>query len=101
MTGLGKRPGAIRRPVVSHDALYLHPVIPEEAQGVYQETRGRIAQLIGMDLHVGQAAGIIHAYMQEVPASPDAFLPAIARDSMPQTTESTEFFSVDVYQLAR
>ena len=97
--GLGKGPGAICT-VVSHDALNLHTVIAEEAQSVDQEARGGVGQLIGVDLHVGQTAGVIHAHMQEVPASRVAALLTIAGDPMSQTTESTEFFGIDVYQLA-
>ena len=74
-------------------------MIPEEAQGVYQEARGGVAQLVRMDLHVGQTAGVIHAHMQEVPADSCAVLVPVAGDPMPQTLESAELFGVDVDQL--
>ena len=74
-------------------------MIAQEAQSVYEEARGGIAQLVRMDLHVSQAAGVVHAHMQEIPAGSLAALVSVAGDPMPQTLESAEFFGIDVDQL--
>jgi hypothetical protein len=95
-TDLGKGSGTVRVAVISHDALNLYAVTFEEAQGVYQEARGDVRQLVRMDLHVSQAAGVIDAHVQVVPAGTLTAMVAIARDAMSQALESAELFGIDV-----
>jgi hypothetical protein len=76
---------------------------PEAAiprQGAPEKGRDGHALLIGQDLDVGQAGGVIDGHVDILPADAADAAAAITRDAMPDPTDSTQFLDVQMHQRA-
>jgi len=90
----------ITRAVIGHEATDADAVATEPGQGTPEELYTRDPLLIGQDLDVGQAGGIIDGHVHELPAdAPHAAAP-IAMDAMPDAADSAELLDVEVHERA-
>ncbi len=94
--------GAVAGAVVGHDALHVDAMLGEPGDRSFQERDAGGAFLVGEDLDVGEAAGVVDRDVDVLPAglvgAPVAL--AAAGDSMTGTFEPAELLDVDVDQLA-
>jgi hypothetical protein len=108
--GDGVQGGAIAGAVVAHYALNGDAVAGVERDSSSQEADGGGGFLVGEDLDVGQAGGVVDADVHELPA--DRFLALLARAALQTPVavnamagaagrDPAEFLDVDVQQLAR
>src|SRR5215211_2104583 len=111
-TGLGMQPGAVAGAVVGEHPLDRDPHALEPGDRPPQEPRGGGALLVGQDLDVGEAGGVVDADVDELPAGgaqalgPDPLLTLAspgAEDAMAgaPAADPPQLLDVDVDQLAR
>jgi hypothetical protein len=96
--------------VVGHQSLHLDPVGAVEADRPPQEADRGGRLLVGQDLDVGQAGGVVDADVDPLPAGHAPAVttttlelaPAVAGDPMPRPLDAdpAQFLDVDVDQLA-
>jgi len=95
--------GSVARSVVGHDPLHSHRSSCEPGDRPFQERDARPSCLVGEDLDVGDAAGVIDRDVTALPPRAQLFARADTASSghpMARTTEPTQPFDVDMDELA-
>jgi hypothetical protein len=98
--GLAEQARDVARAVVGHHALDPNALAFEPAQRADQKTGHRLAFLVGQDLDIGQARGIVDSDVDELPARAVGAVAAIARDAVADAAEAGELLDVEVDELA-
>jgi hypothetical protein len=92
---------AVRRAVVGHDPLDRHALAREPGDRTLQERHRAALALVGEDLAVGQARGIVDADVHGLPAGAPPSVAPIAGHAVTNRFDAPELLGVDVDQLAR
>ena len=100
LAGAAKGAADIGRAVVGHHPLDGDAQAGEPGDGALEEGDGTFLALVGQDLGVGKAGGIVDADMQEVPADAAAALGPVAGDAVADAVDPAELLDVEVDQLA-
>ena len=98
---LAEAMAAIGRAVVGHDALDGDAQGGEPGDGALEEGHGTFLALVGEDLGVGEARGVVDADMQEVPADAALLAAPVAGDAVADAIDPAQLLDVDVNELAR
>ncbi len=88
-------PGIVRHHPLDPDAQALKP-----RRGAPQKARGRWAGLSGEYFAVGEARGVVHAYVHGLPAHAPDPPAAIAMDSVAHSADAHQALGVHMHQLA-
>ena len=101
--GFAEQMAAIAIAIIGHDPRHRHAEAGEPGERAPQEGNRALLVLVGQDLGVGEARGIVDTDMQVIPA--DAAMAvdgagAAAGDAMTDALDSAELLGVDVQQLA-
>jgi hypothetical protein len=101
--GKGRLEGArvgVGEGIVGHDPLDPDAEAGEPGSGAGEEAGAARSALVGQQLRVGQARGVVDRHVQIFPAEPARPLAAVAGDPVPEAVDPAEFLAVDVQQLA-
>ena len=96
---LGEELGAAAGAVVSHEALDLDAMDPEEGESTDQEASCGLFALVGQDLGIGEARGIIDTDVEELPSRASSALTVIAVDAVTNPLDASELLDVEVDKL--
>ena len=100
VAGLAEGVAAIGRAVVGHDPLDGDAEAGEPGQRPLEEGHGALLALVGQDLGVGEARGVVDADVQEVPADAALLAAPVAGDAVADAVDPAELLDVEVDQLA-
>ena len=101
LAGRRKDVGAVARAVVCHEPPDTDAMAPKPGEGAPEKAHARDPVLIGQDLDVGQAGGIIDGHVHELPADAPHAAAAVARDAVPNAADPPEFLDVNVHESSR
>jgi hypothetical protein len=94
-------PGDVAAAVVSEQTFDVDPLSAVPTQGPLEEPCGGLSPLVGQDLDVAEAAVVIDADVDELPAASVVSASAVSGDPMSNFAESPEFFGVEVQEFTR